>query len=175
MAPCVRLFAPFIAAFLLLLITGIAEAAVTVPGSAGPLCVQCLTGPFDLFVGGTQQYSSEKLLTSGPFSLGGLNYGSAYDGSKITGARAELRMDSAFQTPIFVQPYVFYDTGNVRDPGNAAGADPIESLSSAGAGLHFTLDKNFFGSVEVAAPLTHDAGTPGGRHPRVFGALTWQF
>lgn len=142
--------------------------------------LQRLNNQFDFFASGTGQFSPDRLLIPEQFGVGGVNYGSAYDPSEITGdkgvaARAELRMNNAFSLMQLLQPYAFYDIGKIWDPGSTAAADRILSLASTGVGLRLALTKNISGSVELAVPLTRDVATAGNRNPRLFGALTLRF
>lgn len=144
--------------------------------------VQGLTDHVDLYAGVTGQWSPSPLLASEEFGVGGAAYGSAYDGSDITGrsglaARVELRGTNLFMTPApLLQFYGFYDIGQVWDPDNATAADRIRSLASTGIGLRGLLTDALACSVELAQPLTRPIATENNsRDPRLFMAVSTQF
>jgi len=150
-------------------------------GTAELSRVQRVNDHFDIFASGTGQKASGRLLASEQFGVGGINYGSAYDSSEITGddgmaARGELRLNNPFQTPLqSTQFYTFYDIGKVYDPGNTVPKDRMRSIASAGLGFRLALNKNFSGSFEYAKPLTRYVQANSDEHPRMFGTLTARF
>lgn len=144
--------------------------------------LQRISDTFEIFAGATGQISPDTLLASEEFGVGGAAYGSAYDNSEITGedgvaARAELRANNLFDTSALdaIQLYGFYDIGKVWDKDNAVVKERKRSLSSAGAGTRFTINENFSGSFEVAAPLTREVETQNDNDIRGFGTLTARF
>jgi len=151
-------------------------------GTAEISRLQRLTDMFDIFAGATGQLSSNTLLASEEFGVGGASYGSAYDSSEITGKngvamRLELRANP--QPPSQLQKlqfYGFYDIGKVWDPKNAVVTDRTRSIASAGAGLRMSLNETFSASFEIAVPLTREVETLQNDHnPRLFGSLTARF
>lgn len=143
--------------------------------------LQRLSSVFDVFVSAAGQKSNDTLLASEEFGVGGINYGSAYDSSEITGeegvaGRVELRANNPFTMPVeLFQLYGFYDIGKVWDPDNALPEERIRSLSSTGAGFRANMNENFAGTFEAALPLTRDVGTEGDRNMRFFGSVTARF
>lgn len=144
--------------------------------------VQGLTEHLDLFTSVTGQWSASPLLASEEFGVGGSAYGSAYDGSEITGrnglaVRIEMRDTNRFMTPIpLLQFYGFYDVGQVWDPDNATAADRMRSLASTGLGLRALLNDAVSCSVELAVPLTRPvAAQNNSNDPRLFMAVSAQF
>jgi hemolysin activation/secretion protein len=143
--------------------------------------LQRITSIFDAYVSVAGQRSNDDLLASEEFGVGGINYGSAYDSSEITGedglaGRLELRANNPIQTPAdMIQVYGFYDIGKVWDKDNTVAEDRQRSIASTGLGLRASINENFAGTVEVAKPLTRKVGTEGDREPRVFGSLTARF
>lgn len=143
--------------------------------------LQRITSVFDLFVSVSGQTSPDTLLASEEFGVGGLNYGSAYDSSEITGekgvaGRAEIRANNPIDLPVnTVQIYGFYDLGKVWDPDNTLAEDRQRSLASTGFGVRSTINDNFAGTFEFAVPLTRTVGTENDKDPRFFGSLTGRF
>jgi hemolysin activation/secretion protein len=122
---------------------------------------QPLFDPVSIFLAGTGQTSfGTPLLASEQFALGGLQYDRAFDPSEVTGdsalaGRFELRVD-ALQHAAFlsnVQPYGFYEGGEVWETDALPGTPEHETLVSAGAGIRFDLGDNFNADVEWAKPL----------------------
>lgn len=143
--------------------------------------LQRVTDVFDVFISAAGQKSSNLLLASEEFGVGGINYGSAYDSSEITGedglaGRLELRANNPFIVPVdLLQVYGFYDIGKVWDEDNALPEDRQRSISSTGAGFRTTINENFAGTFEAALPLTRKVGTENDKEARFFGSLTARF
>ncbi len=143
--------------------------------------VQRITNIFEAFLSATGQLSSQTLLASEEFGVGGVNYGSAYDNSEITGedgyaARLELRANNPVALPVnLLQLYTFVDGGEVHDPDNAVPRDRRRSIVSAGGGARVNLDDRFAGTLEVAVPMTADVQTEGDDNPRLFATITGKF
>lgn len=142
---------------------------------------QRITNIFEAFLSATGQLSSDTLLASEEFGVGGANYGSAYDNSEITGedgfaARFELRANNPVTLPVnLLQIYGFVDGGQVNDPDNAVVRDRRRSLVSAGGGARLNLDDRFAGTLELAVPMTADVQTEGDDNPRLFATITGKF
>ncbi len=142
---------------------------------------QRITNIFEAFLSATGQLSSDTLLASEEFGVGGVNYGSAYDNSEITGedgyaARLELRANNPVALPVnLLQLYTFLDGGEVHDPDNAVPRDRRRSIVSAGGGARVNLDDRFAGTLEVAVPMTADVQTEGDDNPRLFATITGKF
>jgi len=129
------------------------------------------------------QWSADPLLSSEQFSIGGQQFGHAYDSSEILGDHGlasvfELRYgngNNGFGILEAYQLYAFYDLGAVwlREP--LVGENSRESASSAGVGTRFNLAENFSGSLELAVPLTRDVASMGDEDPRVFFGITKRF
>lgn len=119
---------------------------------------------FSIFLAGSGQTSFGKaLLASEQYSLGGTQFDRAFDPSQITGdsalaGKAELRWNVLDRAdPISgVQLYGFYEGGEVWDFHVLPGQPKHQSLSSAGAGVRFTLADALQADVEWADPLTRD-------------------
>ena len=99
----------------------------------------------------------------------------AYDSSDITGDRGvsgslELRYNGyATLQPISLQPYAFYDIGEVWN--DAIGQVKSESGASAGLGIRGNGPYGLNGNLGLAWPLTREIATPlypGGKEgPRI--------
>lgn len=147
--------------------------------------LQPLPGDFSLLTSATGQYSFEDLLTDEQFSLGGSEYGRAFDpaealGDSGLGGKAELRYDGLVDVPYFesYQLFTFADIGEAwvrgTDPGSNAGS---KSLSSIGLGTRMKFTDFLSSTVEADVPTlkpTNDATSY--RHgPRIFFSMTAHF
>ena len=147
--------------------------------------IQPIYGPFSLFGSVSGQYSYEPLLASEEFTIGGSEYGSAYDSAEISGdsgvaARAELQFNQSVENEYLqqYQLYSFYDIGKVWNRDAIAGSEnPHDSLASAGIGARLNLLKSVTAGVEGAVPLTRDvaARNNAGDNPRVFFNLQYRY
>lgn len=143
--------------------------------------IQRVTNMVELFGSVQGQKSANKLLASEEFGVGGINYGSAYNNSEITGedgiaGRVELRLNNPVKAPVnFSQLYGFYDIGKVWDTDNTIVKDRQRSIASAGLGLRVNVNDNLAGTFEAAMPLTRTVETEGDKDLRLFGSLTARF
>ncbi|HCS22319.1 MAG TPA: ShlB/FhaC/HecB family hemolysin secretion/activation protein [Alphaproteobacteria bacterium] len=143
--------------------------------------IQRVTNMIELFGSVQGQKSAHKLLASEEFGVGGINYGSAYNNSEITGedgvaGRVELRLNNPVRVPVnFSQVYGFYDIGKVWDNDSTVVKDRQRSIASAGLGLRVNLNDNLAGTFEAAMPLTRTVETEGDKDLRLFGSLTARF
>lgn len=146
--------------------------------------IQPISGPWSAYAAASGQYSADPLLASEEFSLGGAEFGSAYDSAEITGdsgaaARVELQYNQAPQTFVSqYQLYGFYDIGRVWNRSPIPGSEnPHDSLSSTGLGLRFNVNESVSGGLEGALPLTRKVATFGedGADPRVFFNLQYRY
>ena len=126
------------------------------------------------------QYSGSPLLSAEEFSVGGKEYGRAYDSSEITGdhgvaAKLEVQYGRALGWPLFqdYQLYTLYDVGTIWriDPATQT------SISSAGLGARFNLTSSISGFFEATVPVTADVDSRGddGDELRVFFSLATRF
>lgn len=116
---------------------------------------------FGLMMGIAGQWTDEPLLSSEQYSLGGRQFGRAYEPAELVGDRA-----LAFRTePVFTfrndgdwiktaQWYGFYDVGRVWDEPSGGTAATRASLASAGLGARLLFTKNITVTIEAAQPLT---------------------
>lgn len=131
----------------------------------------------------TGQYSLDPLLSAEEFSLGGANFGQAYDPSELTGdhgaaARIELRYGDITSFDYFnsYQLYTYYDIGAVWQKTSAVNTTSNrQSLSDAGVGVRFNITNYVSADTQLAVPLTRDVATNGNDSPNVFFRLTARF
>jgi hemolysin activation/secretion protein len=144
---------------------------------------QPLFDPVSLFLAGTGQTSfGSPLLASEQFSLGGLAYDRAFDPSEVTGdsalaGRAELRVDAIEHADFIsnVQPYGFYEGGEVWESKALPGTPEHETLTSVGAGIRFNLGDQFNADLEWAKPLERQELAFGNKDSRFFFSVGANF
>jgi hemolysin activation/secretion protein len=144
---------------------------------------QPLFSRLSLLVGVTGQTAfGQSLLSSEQFALGGYNYDRAFDPSELSGdsglaGRAELQWQAAdrFVAVSGVQPYVFYEGGQVWQSQALPGTPLSQSLYSAGVGVRFALLNRVSADLEWAHPFGPDAAAAGGRDGRVFFGVNTNF
>jgi hemolysin activation/secretion protein len=137
---------------------------------------------FSALLSASGQYSSDALLSSEEFSIGGAEFGRAYDAGEITGDRGaagslELRYANAIDQTVIqtYEVYAFYDAGRVWNENPAVAESSDASLASAGVGTRFNFNYDFSGYVEVSKPLTREVGAENNEDPRLFMSLTKRF
>lgn len=151
--------------------------------NAGISRIQNFSQPWSLFLSAEGQYTSDSLLNSEQFALGGADFGRAFDGAEIAGDKgisglAELRYDLYPQGLSWIdssQLFGFYDIGSVwlNDP--IFGEAEQASLASTGLGLRFNAISGISGSASVAFPLTRDVNSELDDDPRFFFSLLKRF
>lgn len=128
----------------------------------------------NLVFGAQAQYALTGTLSPEEYGFGGDPYGRAYDASEITGdhgvgAFAELQYAPDFLRAGRVAATLFgyADIGKTWD--RQTGTPEERPAASIGGGVKFDLGQTWFGSVEVAKPLTRPVATQSdGYAPRVF-------
>lgn len=137
---------------------------------------QPLFGRLSLYVAAAGQTSFNKpLLASEQFALGGTNFDRGFDPSEVTGdaaiaGRGELRVD-AYTEPGFVsdiQPYGFYEGGEVWQAQALPGTPKHDTLTSAGFGVRFSINDRFHADVSWDKPFHRNVAALGNRDARVF-------
>lgn len=144
--------------------------------------LQDLTNNFSLLLSATGQTTSDPLLASEEFTVGGSEFGRGYDSGEIAGDRGyagalELRYDAASSNGIITsyQPYTFIDAGRVFNLNPVVGEAGTASLASAGIGVRFNMVNDFSGYVEADSPLTRDVRSENGQKSRLFFKLLKRF
>ncbi len=104
------------------------------------------------------QYTNEALFSSEEFALGGRNYGRGYDSAVITGdqavaAKTELQYTNKNKYGKY-KAYSFIDAGKLKNLDKKIDPKDVNpALASAGVGLEFESNNNWFVNVELAEPL----------------------
>lgn len=146
--------------------------------------LQDLGSGFNLLLQGAGQLSFDPLLSAEEFSVGGANFGRAYDPSEISAdhgvaGKLELRYgDAAPAGAVYLRDYqlfTYYDIGTVWNKGAPAGVDDRFSLAAFGLGVRANFEHGFSGNLEVGFPLTRDVAIEGNDSPRVFLGLVKRF
>jgi hemolysin activation/secretion protein len=142
--------------------------------------VQTIVKNLDLQLSGTGQWSPHTLLSSEEFTVGGQQFGRAFDPSEISGnVGASGSVELQFNVPADLKPvlnsvqlYGYYDAGAVWGVGFTRA-----SIVSAGGGVRLNLPYNFRGQFEAAVPLTRqsDTGEAERNDPRLFFSISSQF
>ena len=137
--------------------------------------IQDLPGNFSTQISGAGQYTADALLSSEEFSVGGGEYGRAYDSGEISGDRGvsgavELRYGGPLPQHFIksYQFYGFYDVGKVWNENPAVAEASAQSLASTGLGLRFNVEHDISGSFEVTKPLTRNVSAEGNDDSRIF-------
>lgn len=138
---------------------------------------QGLGESWSLKLAGSGQISSEALLISQQFYLGGGAFGRAFQSGWLAGdngiaGSAELRYDyrPALSFLKNVQFFGFVEGGAVRS--YAAPKDIVQSLSAAGGGIRLQLSDSVEAGITVAAPLSYNSPSRGGRGATVLFSLS---
>lgn len=145
--------------------------------------IQQLPGKFSLQVSAAGQYSPDPLLASEEFTVGGGDYGRAYDSGEISGDQGiagalELRYGGNTEENEYVksyQLYTFYDWGKVWNRKRVVAEAAHAQLASAGAGVRFNLIHDFSGYVELDKALTREINSEGDKDARIFFNLLKRF
>lgn len=126
------------------------------------------------------QFTSDPLLSSEECSIGGEDFGRAFDSSTLSGDRCgalsvEVRRQMA-GNGVFknLQLYGFYDLGSVSniDPGGPIGS---VSLASTGLGARFGFTDRHSGSIEITKQLRNSGGGIDDSTPRLFVSFKGEF
>lgn len=138
---------------------------------------QGLGGNWSMKLAGSGQVSSEALLISQQFYLGGGSFGRAFQSGWLAGdngiaGSAELRYDYRPGLSFLknVQLFGFVEGGAARS--YAAPKDIVQSLSTAGVGVRLQLNDSVEAGITVAAPLSYNSPSKGGRGATVLFSLS---
>ena len=147
---------------------------------------QPLPDAFKLSFGMRAQRALAPLPSAQVMTFGGVDFGRAYDSGIIagdSGIEGKVKLSRMIPTgnrfvPL-VEPYAYFDTGEVWAAQTTPGISPSASAASTGFGAQILTSLGFGGSAEFDFPLTHGATlTPGetnNKSPRVFFLLFAQF
>ncbi len=154
---------------------------------------QPLSAHFGLVAAVEGQYSPDELLSSEEFGIGGSSFGRAYDSSEITGdtgiaGRLEAQAHwsggdlaglvdgepDAFGWLDRAQLYLFADGGAVRNY-EAGTRQGWQDLASVGAGVRLAVLERFSADLQLAKPVTRDAGATGDKGVRLFFSVVGRY
>ncbi len=126
------------------------------------------------------QWSSDSLLASEEFGLGGSYFGRAFDPSEITGdeglaGKIELFKTISLDGVSSIEPYLFYETGFVRQIDPLPAESRRDTLGSGGVGVRIAADDNWAASLEYSQPFERDVASQGDRDARVFFSISAAF
>jgi hemolysin activation/secretion protein len=140
---------------------------------------QTLPAGWSIGVAGAAQYALTDLLSPELFSVGGEQFGRAYDPSELLGDHGvALRIDLGHthiwrgRHPTSLMPYVFADGGRVWARTSFPGVESSQTATSAGAGLRLNIGAQLGGFVEVAKPLDRIVVQERSRDLRIFAGLS---
>jgi hemolysin activation/secretion protein len=145
---------------------------------------QSLWDDFSLLAGMSSQYALDKLLVGEQFSLGGANFGRAFDPAGLTGdhgiaGKLELRYGQYLGDPFLqsYQIYGFYDIGRVWLRGALANENDKKSLASLGFGIRTNFSENLSCDLQFSFPKIKEASNQGnhGDGGRVFLSAVARF
>jgi hemolysin activation/secretion protein len=138
---------------------------------------QGLTESWSLKLAAAGQVSSEALLISQQFYLGGAAFGRAFQSGWLAGdngiaGSAELRYDHKLNLDFLksVQLFGFVEGGAVRS--YAQPKDVVQSLAAVGGGIRFVLNDSVEAGITVAAPLSYNSPVKGARGASVLFSLS---
>lgn len=140
--------------------------------------LQQVTERVSLLASLSGQFSPMRLLASEEFSLGGANFGRAFNDGEITAdngiaASLELRY-VVVGLPRNVQLYGFVDGGRIWAA--QGGETPAQaSLASFGGGVRASLSGTLFTTLELAKPIDPIVSTRGDKDVRAFLSIQAQF
>ena len=150
--------------------------------------VQPLGGNFSVTLGMGGQWTSEPLLSSEQFALGGRRFGRAYEPAELAGDRAlGLRMEPAYTRRGAAgwlqswQLYSFWDGGQIwyQDDPNLTIPRESQSLASAGFGVRLFGSRYLSATLEAAWPLTRPIASRiadgDGDKVRILGSIVARF
>ena len=147
--------------------------------------LQRLGSRFVVTLGAAAQWTSEPLLASEQYALGGRRFGRAYEPAELTGDRAlAFRMEPAYLNRVewfAYQLYAFYDIGKVwyQDDPSLVTPRSAQSLASAGFGTRVLGNEWISAGLELAKPLTKPVASyvasGNGDRARVLASVTVRF
>ena len=144
--------------------------------------LQRITSSVNLLLVGSAQWSSDALLASEEFGVGGIGIGRAFDPSEIVGdegiaGKVEVQWNQPVQWNLVedYQVFGFYDAGRVWNDDPTTAAQKKDTATSTGFGIRTEFAEDVNADLTVAIPLNRDVETQRDRDPRVYFSLTKQF
>lgn len=137
--------------------------------------LQSIAPRWSLLMALSGQYSSDDLLSTEQFGLGGNSFGSAFDPSEVVGdsglgGRLELRYSHASDNSWLGNAvgYAFLDGGKIKRNSPSAGQADSESLRSYGIGVRYAIGRYLSGNVEYAVPQNREVASRSNDDGRLF-------
>lgn len=139
--------------------------------------LQRVTNSVNVQLSAKGQISSDALLSSEEFGVGGIYSGRGYDPSEIVGddgvsSQLEVQWNNPFSAPTGAiekyQLYSFFDIGRVWNDDPTTADDKRESLASTGLGARVNFTNDIQAGVGVAFPLTRRIEAENDRDPRFY-------
>lgn len=142
--------------------------------------VQPLAGGVYIQAAVAGQWSSDSLLASEEFGLGGSSFGRAFDPSEITGdkglaGKVELFRTISLDGVSSIEPYVFYEAGYVRQIDPLPGESVRDNIAAAGVGVRIAANDNWAATLEYAQPFERDISSRSDRDGRLFFSISAAF
>jgi len=144
--------------------------------------LQRVTSNINVLLAAKGQASSNFLLSSEEFGVGGMNIGRAFDPSEIVGdegvaGKIELQWNEPREISLLedYQLFSFFDAGHIWNGDATASSLKRETISSAGAGIRANFTEETEAGLAIAFPLDRDVGTQGDKDPRVYFNVNRKF
>lgn len=144
--------------------------------------LQTVTPTVSVFAAFTGQLSSNPLLSSEEFGVGGRAFGRGYDSSEIVGddgfgASAEVRWKPGYESGLMqdYEIFGFYDFGRIFNQETETTNIEKESIASAGIGLRADFSDNINGELIYAEPLTKDVSAYDNSNSKILFSLGANF
>lgn len=147
--------------------------------------LQPLPDGFSILTAATGQFSFEPLFSDEKFSLGGSDFGRAFDpgtslGDSGLAGKIEVRYDDIVEEPFLESYQLFgsFDIGEVWTRGTAAGSDlGSMSMASVGVGTRVRFTDWLSSTLEFNSPIVKPKGdqTDFRHNPRIYFSMTARF
>lgn len=144
--------------------------------------LQSLTDSVNLLLKAKGQLSSDALLSSEEFGVGGMDIGRAFDPSEIIGdegmaGKIELQWNrpSSMQYLENYQLFSFFDAGRIFNDDATTSSTKTDTITSAGAGIRANFINDIDAGAAIAFPLNRDVETQGDDDPRFYFNLSRRF
>ncbi len=139
--------------------------------------LQRVTKSVNVVLSGRAQISSDPLLSSEEFGLGGISSVRGYDPSETVGddgigGTVEVQWNTPSRK---TQVFGFLDSGTVWNQDATTSNAKRNSLTSTGVGVRVDLPMDVNAEVVAAQPLNRDIQTRGNREPQFFFSLNKKF
>lgn len=144
--------------------------------------LQRIASGLNLLVVVRGQWSSNALLSSEEFGVGGINIGRAFDPSEVVGddgiaGKTELQWSDPVSSSLIegYQLFGFYDVGRVWNEDATSSSLKRDTLTSAGFGVRADITEETEAGLAVAFPLNRDVQTQRDDDPKIYFNLSRRF